>query len=98
MELFGWIAFTIGAVMFVAALLRMVRANPDTRIPYFRNAEISPRGTIMARSISVGLLVIGAAALASTLGYWMALLVLVLPLIVTPAMIATHNRGLASAA
>ena len=58
MELFGWIAVTLGMVLFIVSFVQMVRPNPDARIPYFRNPEFNPSGTIAARSISVGLLVI----------------------------------------
>ena len=97
MELFGWIAVTLGMVLFIVSFVQMVRPNPDARIPYFRNPEFNPSGTIAARSISVGLLVIGVAALASTLGYW-APIVIALPLIVMPATIAVHNHRLTTAA
>lgn len=98
MELFGWIAVTVGMVLFIVSFVPMVRANSGTRIPYLRNPEVNPSGTIAMRSISVGLLVIGAAALAPTLGYWVAPMVFALPLIVMPATIAVHNRRLMVAA
>ena len=97
MELFGWIAVTLGMVLFIVSFALMVRANPDTHIPYFRNPKVNPSGTIAARSISVGLLVIGVAALTPTLGYW-APIVIALPLIVMPATIAVHNHRLTAAA
>ena len=98
MEWFGWVAVTVGMVLFIVSFVRMVRANSGTRIPYFRNPEGNPSGTIAMRSIGVGVLVIGAAALAPTLGYWAALIVFALPLIVMPATIAAHNRRLTTAA
>ncbi len=94
MELFGWIAVTVGMALFIMPFVRMVRANPGTRIPYFRSPEVNPSATIAMRSIGVGVLVIGAAALALALGYWAALIVFALPLIVMPAAIAVHNRRL----
>lgn len=97
MELFGWVAVTLGMVLFIVSFALMVRANPDARIPYLRNPEVNPSGTITMRSISAGLLVIGAAALTSTLGYW-ALIMFALPLIVMPATIAVHNHRLTAAA
>ena len=90
MELFGWIAVAVGTVLFIVSFARMVRANPESRIPYFRNVEVIPSG----RSIGAGVLVIGAAALAPTLGYWAAPIVFALPLIVMPATIALHNGRL----
>lgn len=97
-ELFGWIAVAVGIVLFIVSFARMVRANPDRRIPYFRNVEVNPSGTIAMRSIGAGVLVIGAAALTPTLGYWVAPIVFALPLIVMPATIAVHNRRLTVAA
>ncbi len=97
MELFGWIAVALGMVLFIVSFALMVRANPDARIPYLRNPEVNPSGTIVMRSICVGLLVIGAAALTSTLGYW-APIVIALPLIVMPATTAVHNRRFTAAA
>jgi len=97
MELFGWIAVTVGMALFTVSFVRMIRANPGRRIPYFRNPEINPSATIAMRSIGVGVLVIGAAVLAPTLGYWAALSAFALPLIVMPATIAVHNRRLTTA-
>ena len=97
MELFGWIAVTVGMALFIVSFVQMVRANPDTRIPYFRNPEVKPSATITMRNIGVGVLAFGAAALAPTLGYWAALIVFALPLIVMPATIAADNRRLTTA-
>lgn len=97
MELFGWIAVAVGMGLFIVSFARMVRANPSTRIPYLRNPQVYPSGTIAMRSIGAGVLVIGAAALAPTLGYWVAPIVFALPLIVMPATISLHNRRLTTA-
>ncbi len=97
MEWFGWIAVTVGMALFIMSFVRMVRANLGTRIPYFRSPEVNPSATIAMRSIGVGVLVIGVAALTPTLGYWAALIVFALPLIVMPATIAVHNRRLTTA-
>ncbi|WP_460802717.1 hypothetical protein [Microbacterium sp. GXF6406] len=97
MEWFGWIAVTVGMALFIMSFVRMVRANLGTRIPYFRSPEVNPSATIAMRSIGVGVLVIGVAALTPTLGYWAALIVFAPPLIVMPATIAVHNRRLTTA-
>lgn len=98
MELFGWIAVAVGMGLFILSFARMVRANLDRRIPYFRNVEVNPRARFAMRSIGAGVLVIGAAALAPTLGYWVAPIVFALPLIVMRATIAVHNHRLTTAA
>ncbi len=90
--MFGWVAVAVGAALLIVSFARMVRANPDRRIPYFRNAEIIPSGATAMRSIGAGVLVIGSAALAPTLGYWVTPIVFALPLIVMPVTIALHNR------
>ncbi len=63
MDVFEWIAAVVGAVLFIASLIRTIRANPDTRIPFNRNPPVIPAGSIAMRSIGAGLLVFGGVAL-----------------------------------
>ena len=70
MDVFGWIAAVVGAVLFFASLIRTIRANPDTRIPFNRNPPVIPAGSITMRSIGAGLLVFGGVTLINALGVW----------------------------
>lgn len=92
MEIFGWIAVVVGVALYIVGFLWMVRANAGARIPYLRTASANPGGAILLRSIGVGLLVIGGAALAPTLGYGIIPIVFLLPLVAMPAGIALHNQ------
>lgn len=92
MLVFGWIALAAGSALFAFAFLRMIRANRETHIPYFRNPPVNPSGTITMRSVGMGLLIIGAAALVSTVGFWVVLHAAGFPLILTFAGIEAHNR------
>ena len=90
MEAFGWIAAVVGNALFIAALLLTVRANPGTRIPFWRNAPIIPAGSIAMRSMGAGLLVLGAIALASIFSFWSVAIVWGGPLVAL-LVIPLHN-------
>lgn len=96
MIVFGWTAAVVGSVLFIVSLVRMVRANTDMRIPYVRSPAVTPAGTIAMRSAGAGLLVFGAAALTSTLGYWSVLVVFAGPCVAL-VVIPLHNRRLTGA-
>ena len=95
--MFGWIAAVAGAVLFSESLVRTIRANPDARIPFYRNPPVIPPGSIAMRSIGAGCLVFGAAALTDSLGIWSGL-VIVGVLLVTLAVLTVHNRRLPASA
>ena len=97
MVIFGWISAVTGAALFFASLIRTIRANPDVRIPFYRNPQIIPAGSIAMRSIGAGLLVFGGAALTNTLGTWSVLLVLGI-LLVALAVVTVHNHRLPATA
>ncbi|SDO52299.1 hypothetical protein SAMN05216368_12126 [Cryobacterium flavum] len=96
MDVFGWIAAVVGAVgamLFIASLIRTIRANPDTRIPFNRNPPVLPAGSIAMRSIGAGLLVFGGVALTNAHGTW-SMIVVVGVVLVTLAVITVHNHRL----
>ena len=93
MDVFGWIATAVGTVLFIASLIRTIRANSSTRIPFYRNPPILPAGSIAMRSIGGGLLVFGAAALTGVLGTW-SMVVVVGVVLATLTVITIHNRRL----
>jgi hypothetical protein len=92
MQVFGWVAAIAGIALFVVALVRTLRANPDTTVPFSRNPAIIPPGSIAMQRIGVGLSVFGAAALTETLGLWSFALVLGAP-VAAIAMIRIHNHS-----
>lgn len=89
--MFGWFAAIIGAVLFYASLTRTIQANPDVRIPYYRNAPTIPAGSVAMRSIGAGLLVVGGAALTTQFGTWIVTGVVGVPLVAL-AVITVHNH------
>lgn len=94
-ETLGWIFAIAGAALFLIALGMTARANAGASIPYSRSPAVSPTGSIALRSIGAGLLVFGAAALAPSLGYWAAVIVLAVP-ITAFVVIVRHNRQVAT--
>ncbi|GGE87025.1 hypothetical protein [Mycetocola zhadangensis] len=97
LDVFGWVSSTVGAVLFMASLTRVFRANPDTRIPFVRSPPIIPPGSVAMRSSGAGFLVVGSFALSQTLGTWS--FVIVLGLVLVPAvLIMIRNRRIPSQA
>lgn len=96
MDVFEWIAAVVGAVgavLFIASLIRTIRANPDARIPFNRNPPVIPAGSIAMRSIGAGLFVFGGVALTKAHGTW-SMIVVVGVVLVTVAVITVHNHRL----
>lgn len=95
MTVAGLILTVIGGALFLIALVRTVRANPDARVPFNRNPQVIPAGTVAMRSVGAGLLVFGAVAMSATFDYWGVLFVLTCP-IVALVVILIHNRRIGS--
>lgn len=94
MILVGWALAIAGGAMLLWSIAATVRANSSTRIPYWTRPEVIPRGSIITRSLGVGLIVFGVITAASPGDYWAAALVvlLFLPGLI---MIPVHNRRVA---
>jgi len=91
--MFGWIAVVAGAGLFIASLIRIIRANPDARIPFNRNPSTIPAGSIAMRSIGAGLQVFGVVALTNSSGTWSLLFTVGVALFALAA-ITIHNHRL----
>lgn len=96
---FGWSAAILGVVLFHAALIVTIRANPDTRIPFARNAEIIPTGSVALRVCGAGLIVVGTVLLCEVLlgtdaWYWPFAVVLAGPIVAT-MVVTFHNKKVA---
>jgi len=91
MLVFGWFSATVGVALFHLALSLTLHANPAARIPFYRNAEVVPSGTVMMRAGGAGLIVLGAALLGTFAWYWPFVVVLAGP-IAALAVILLHNK------
>lgn len=94
MLMFGSVAAVVGVVLFHVALARTLRANPATRLPFWRNAGVIPAGSIAMRATGAGLAILGAVLLSTHAWYWPFLVVLAGP-VVALAAITLHNRRVA---
>ena len=94
MTVFGGLTALLGMLLFQRALGMTLRANPSTKIPYWRNAQVRPLGSTSLRALGAALLVMGAVLLGTTGWYWPFLLVLAGPGAALLS-IATHNRRVA---
>ncbi|MEV8252923.1 hypothetical protein AB0O95_03035 [Rhodoglobus sp. NPDC076762] len=94
MYLLGWALAIVGAALLFWSIAATIRANSATRIPYWTRPEVIPRGSIITRSLGVGLIVVGAVATVSPGGFWISALVvaLFLPGLI---MIPVHNHRVA---
>jgi hypothetical protein len=81
--------------MFIASLVATVRANATATIPFYRNAPIVPPWSVPARLVGMILVLLSAALLAPTIGFWSIGVVLAGPIFALAA-IAVHNRRLAA--
>ncbi|MEV7692175.1 hypothetical protein AB0N73_02470 [Microbacterium sp. NPDC089189] len=91
----GWLVAAAGIVLFHAALTITLRANATTRLPFYRNAEIVPPGSVVLRSVGAGLIVLGAVLLSTEALYWPFVIILAGP-IAALAVITWHNRKIAA--
>ena len=90
MDLLGWTLAVVGAALYVAALVRAVRANPTTTIPYVGPPRVAPPGTIALRLGGTGMLVLGAVLLVPVIGTAAILLVVAGPLLAA-GVTSLHN-------
>ena len=91
MVILGWLVIALGGTLFVTSLRRTLRANPQTVVPYNRDAEVVPRHTVLMRSVGAALFVAAAVLLGSVTGYWVVLIPAILALGAVAA-VAHHNR------
>lgn len=91
MLVFGWLVATVGVLLFHVALTMTLRANPATRIPFYRNADAVPARSLALRATGAGLIVFGAAMLSTSAWYWPLAIVLAGP-IAALLVIAFHNK------
>lgn len=96
MLMFGWLTATVGILLFHVGLTMTLRANQTTRVPFYRNAEIVPSGSVAMRAIGAGLIVLGAVLLSTHAWYWPLAIVLAGPSAAL-AVIALHNKKAAAA-
>jgi len=92
MFVFGVLAAVTGVVVFHLALASTMRANAGIRIPFFRNADVIPRGSVALRAIGAGLIVFGAVMLGLTAWYLPFVVILVGPVAAFVA-IVVHNAA-----
>ncbi|WP_010204127.1 hypothetical protein [Salinibacterium sp. PAMC 21357] len=94
MYLLGWALAIVGAALLLWSIAATVRSNSTTRIPYWTRPEVIPRGSLITRSLGVGLIIFGVVITISPGGYWISALVvlLFLPGLI---MIPLHNRRVA---
>lgn len=91
MILLGGVAALVGIVLFHMALGMTLRANPSTRVPFYRNAAVIPGGSVAIRAIGAGLIVLGAVLLSTSAWYWPFIVVLAGP-VAALIVINLHNR------
>ena len=93
MLLAGLLVATAGLALFLASLIRVVRANPGRRVPYWREAEITPKWAILMRMGAGGAIVLGVTMTAGAGGsnWWWVLPPLFALIVVAITVIATHN-------
>lgn len=94
MLLAGLLVSTAGLALFLASLIRVVRANPGRRVPYWREAEITPKWAIAMRAGAAGLLVLGVGLAAAEVGVawpWGIVPLVLVWFVLAIAVIATHN-------
>ena len=90
MSTFAILLTVAGLTLFFSALAVTLRANPRSRIPFWRNAESVPTGSVALRAIGAGFIVFGA-VLSSAGGWWWPLIVVILGPGIALVVIAMHN-------
>lgn len=94
MVVFGGLVAFLGMLLFQRALGLTLRANEARRIPFWRNADIVPAGSIALRAIGAGLLILGTVLLAPA-GWYLPLVVALAGPGAALLAIHTHNRRVA---
>ncbi|WP_221584778.1 hypothetical protein [Microbacterium sp. G2-8] len=87
-----------GTALFAASLLRTVRANPDSRIPWLGEPPVVPKHEILQRALGAGLTVGGAAMFGIALSAWVGVSVAVVIALGACAVVLRHNRRVRAAA
>lgn len=94
-DVLGWTLVAVGAALYVTALVRTLRANPSTTLPYFGPPPIVPAGAIAMRLGGTALLIVGAVVLVPFIGLPAILVVVAGPLVAAGAT-SLHNARVAS--
>jgi hypothetical protein len=89
-EILGWVLVVVGATVFVASVIRTVRANAGRTVPLFGAPPTIPPGTILLRLGGTAMLVVGAVLLVPQLGVPSVLFVAGGP-IVAAGIVSLHN-------
>ncbi len=89
-----WVLAATGSALFLSSLALTLRANASTRVPYARNADVIPAGTVVARALGAALLVFGSVMVSVTAGAWAAAIPVAVALVALLA-VAIHNRRVA---
>ncbi len=87
----GWLMMATASALLFAALHRTLLANPDTLVPFTRNADVVPRHSVLLRIIAAVLFVAAVVFLGPSTGFWSALIPLGTALGAWAA-IEGHNR------
>lgn len=83
-------------MLFHTALIITVRANRRSRVPFWRNAEKIPAGTVAMRVIGAGFIVLGIVLLGVN-AWWVPFAIVLAGPVVALMVIAIHNRSVATA-
>lgn len=81
------------AACLYGSLLSTLRANADRLVPYWRNPDRLPARSLVLRLLGVVFLVVGVTLATSVVGYWSAMIPLVL-LAPGALMVVRHNGRL----
>jgi hypothetical protein len=93
----GVLFFLIGLVLFLGSIVRVVHANPGRRVPYWREAEVTPKWSVAMRAgggacVAFGVGMLGGAWVEQgDSAWWWVLPTLVLWVALPAAVIAMHN-------
>lgn len=91
MQAVWWAVTAAGTLLFAFSLILAIRANPNTKLPYWSRPKHAPGSSVALRAIGVGLQVFGLVMLAPVDGLWLVLpltTVLMFPIGIQ----AAHNR------
>lgn len=95
--MFGILIAVAGLVLFHTALAITLRANPRSRVPFWRNPVTIPTGSVAMRAIGAGFIVLGVVLLGVN-AWWAPFVIVLAGPVVALIAIAIHNRSVAAAA